>query len=136
MFFDKNNNYFKSDDYDIDKTNTLYSPSEGFNKGNMFSNLYSIYKNHNYMIKVNNEKDELLYKIQIYSFALKDYNLYLDIYPNDANILREFRDCKAALDDLKTKYQDKYGPLSIMGVNSTSKWTWINEPWPWDKGGR
>ena len=88
------------------------------------------------MIKVNNEKDELLYKIQIYSFALKDYNLYLDIYPNDTNILREFRDCKAALDDLKTKYQDKYGPLSIMGVNSTSKWTWINEPWPWDKGGR
>ena len=39
---------------------------EGFNRGSIFENIYSIYKNHKYMLKVDNERDKLLYKIQIY----------------------------------------------------------------------
>ena len=150
MYFDETNNYFDitNEDYvdnskfnysdinvNIDSINfnrdeSLYSPLEGFNKGNMFSNLYSKYKNH-----VNNQKDELLYKIQMYSFALKDYDLYLDIYPNDTKILREFRTIKNELNESKKKYEDTYGPLCMNEVESTSKWTWLNGPWPWDKGG-
>ena len=102
----------------------------------MFPNIYSKYKNHVYILKVNNPKDELLYKIQMYTFTLKDYNLYLDIYPNDTTILREFRDTSKQLEDLKKEYETKYGPLCITGVESTSKWTWLDNPWPWDKGGR
>ena len=77
MYFDENNNYFdvlSNEDnntiYDIDTNNTtknsinnfdinidsinfdrtakLYSTEEGFNKGNMFENLYSKYKNYVY----------------------------------------------------------------------------------------
>lgn len=155
MYFDETNNYFDitNEDYvdnskfnysdinvNIDSINfnrdeSLYSPIEGFNKGNMFSNLYSKYKNHVYKLKVNNQKDELLYKIQMYSFALKDYDLYLDIYPNDTKILREFRTIKNELNESKKKYEDTYGPLCMNEVESTSKWTWLNGPWPWDKGG-
>ena len=155
MYFDETNNYFDitNEDYvdnskfnysditvNIDSINfnrdeSLYSPLEGFNKGNMFSNLYSKYKNHVYKLKVNNQKDELLYKIQMYSFALKDYDLYLDIYPNDTKILREFRTIKNELNESKKKYEDTYGPLCMNEVESTSKWTWLNGPWPWDKGG-
>ena len=40
------------------------------------------------------------------------------------------------LTDAKNKYETKYGPLCITSVDSTSKWTWLNEPWPWDKGGK
>ncbi len=159
MYFDETNNYFdiisNSQDYDIDKSNysyndidvsidsinfnrneKLFSKLEGFNKGNMFSNIYSKYKNYVYKLKVNNQKDELLYKIQMYAFALKDYNLYLDIYPTDNNILREFRDTKVEYEKYKNEYESKYGPLCITGVESTSKWTWLNSPWPWDKGGK
>ncbi len=155
MYFDETNNYFDitNEDYvdnskfnysdinvNIDSINfnrdeSLYSPLEGFNKGNMFSNLYSKYKNHVYKLKVNNQKDELLYKIQMYSFALKDYDLYLDIYPNDTKILREFRTIKNELNESKKKYEDTYGPLCMNEVESTFKWTWLNGPWPWDKGG-
>lgn len=160
MYFDETNNYFDIISYDkefnIDKSNydydynninvnidninfnrdvELYTTIEGFNKGNMFPNLYSNYKNHIYKLKVNNEKDETLYKIQMYSFALKDYNLYLDLYPNDTKILREFRTIKKMYEEEKNKYESKYGPICITGVESTSKWTWIDNPWPWDKGG-
>ena len=155
MYFDETNNYFDiTNEYYVDNSKfnysdinvnidsinfnrdeSLYSPLEGFNKGNMFSNLYSKYKNHVYKLKVNNQKDELLYKIQMYSFALKDYDLYLDIYPNDTKILREFRTIKNELNESKKKYEDTYGPLCMNEVESTSKWTWLNGPWPWDKGG-
>ena len=129
MFFDENNITFRT------SNNTLFSYEEGFNKGNLFNNLYSKYKNHVYKLKVNNQKDELLYKIQMYSFALKDYDLYLDIYPNDTKILREFRTIKNELNESKKKYEDTYVPLCMNEVESTSKWTWLNGPWPWDKGG-
>ena len=160
MYFDETNNYYdvvsneneleinkyidKSsyndvniniDSINFNRESSLFPIVEGFNKGNMFSNLYSKYKNHVYKLKVNNDKDELLYKIQMYSFALKDYNLYLDIYPNDTAILREFRGTNMKLQEVKKQYESKYGPLCITGVESSSKWTWLNEPWPWDKGG-
>ena len=145
MFFNETNNYF-----DMDKSNntnvnidtiifnreeTLYKPFDGFNKGNMFPEIYSKYKNHIYKLKVSNPKDDLLYKIQMYSFALKDYSLYLDTHPEDTKILREFRDTNQMYMSLKEEYESKYGPLCITSASSTSKWAWLNEPWPWDKGG-
>lgn len=150
MYFDKTNNYFdildkenysyndidiNIDSINLNRDNKLFTKQEGFNKGNMFSNIYSNYKNHIYKLKVNNSKDELLYKIQMYLFALKDYNLYLDIYPDDTTILREFRDSKSEYEKYKSEYESKYGPLCITSVESTSKWTWLNTPWPWDEGG-
>ena len=155
MYFDENNNYFemyeneyelenkynnnfnvKIDNINFNRELSLYEPVEGFNKGNMFSNLYSKYKNYVYKLKVNNEKDELLYKIQVYSFALKDYNLYLDVHPDDSSVLMEYGKVKNKLDLVKSEYENKYGPLCASEVESSSKWTWLDGPWPWDKGGK
>ena len=108
---------------------------EGFNKGNMFKNLYSKYKNHVYKLKVNSKKDELLYNIQMYSFAMKDMNLYLDIYPDDKNILNSFHDYRKKYEVLKKQYESEYGPLCMSNTLNTEKWTWVSNPWPWDKGG-
>ena len=137
MYFDETNNYYENnyDNITVTRDKKLYSSKEGFNKGNMFPDIYSKYKNHTYKLIVNNQKDELLYKIQMYTFTLIDYNLYLDIYPDDTDILREFRDVKTELEELKTSYESKYGPLCTNSVESSSKWTWLNNPWPWDKGG-
>ena len=160
MYFDENNNYFdivsEEENFNIDKyiekgpynTNVnidniifnrhndkLINPVEGFNRGNMFEKLYSNYKNHKYTLKVDNKRDELLYKIQIYNFALKDLNLYLDINPNETDKLVVFKKYNEELQKLKKEYNSKYSPLEICDVNSTTTWTWINNPWPWDKGG-
>ena len=162
MLYDENNNYFdivsneleyeydinkyvdksKYNDIDINidsinfnRDESLYSPMEGFNKGNMFKKLYSQYKNHVYKLKVSSKRDELLYQIQMYMFAMKDINLYLDLHPEDDKMLQLFYDYKYKYNELKKKYESLYSPLCIENVTSTSKWTWINNPWPWDKGG-
>lgn len=138
MYFDQNNNYFDVDDsfnISFDRDTKLYSIEEGFNKGNMFKDLYSNYKNHIYKLKVSNEKDKLLYDIQKYTFALKDLVLYLDIHNDDKQILKKFRDYSIELDKLKNKYNSSYGPLCAFDSDNINKWEWINNPWPWDKGG-
>lgn len=163
MLYDENNNYFdivsneleyeydinkyidksKYNDMDINidsinfnRGDNLYTPIEGFNKGNMFSDMYSKYKNHVYKLKVTNDRDMLLYKIQMYNFAMKDMNLYLDIYPDDKKMLNNFQEYKKIYTELKSKYENIYGPLCVNDVVSSSKWTWIDNPWPWDKGGK
>ena len=142
MYFDENNNYFdysqlvSIDNINFNRNNKLFSIEDGFNKGNMFENIYSKYKNHVYKISINNKKDELLYKIQMYTFALKDLNLYLDTHPTDQSILNEFQKNKTILKDLITKYEKEYNSLTSFNVNATDKWAWINNPWPWDKEGK
>ncbi len=128
MFFDENNITFRT------SNNTLFSYEEGFNKGNLFKNIYSKYKNHVYKLKVNNKKDELLYKLQMYYFSLKDLNLYLDVHPTDESMVNEYMNVKDKFNEAKEEYEREYGVLSAECVN-TDNWSWINNPWPWDKGG-
>lgn len=152
MYFDENNNYFdvlNNSEFEFDEYNTkinieninfrgdnLYTLSEGFNKGNMFKNIYSKYKNHVYKLKVNNVRDELLYKIQMYCFAVKDLNLYLDVHPNDKEMLNKFNEYNMALSKLKSEYNKKYSPLLLNDMDNTNTFDWISNPWPWDKGGK
>lgn len=160
MYFDENNNYFdilsiennnnmnkyynknSINDFNIDIDNInfnrgyeLYSKVEGFNKGNMFKNLYIPYKDYIYKIKVNNKRDEMLYEIQMYMFAMKDINLYLDLHPDDTNLIKKYYEYRKKYDELKRKYESEYSPLCLNDVENNTKWTWINNPWPWDKGG-
>ena len=142
MFFDINNNYFEDylnndiDSINFNRNNTLYSLDEGFNKGNMFEDIYSKYKNHVYKLKVSSEKDELLYKIQMYTFALKDLNLYLDVNPTDESIIRKYNEVNNLLKKSKNEYINSYGPLCSNESNDDNNWEWINNPWPWDKEGK
>ena len=144
MYFDKTNNYFEDystyNDINLNINNinfnrdiSTYSNKEGFNKGNMFPSIYSKYKNHEYKLNVNNQRDELLYKIQMNAFALIDYNLYLDMYPNDTKILNEFINIKDELNKLTSEYESKYGVICQSKISDSSKWNWIDNPWPWDR---
>lgn len=152
MYFDEDNLYFDDiyetntnnySNYDInigninfDRNNSLQTYEEGFNKGNIFKKLYSKYKNHVYKLKVNDKKDELLYKLQMYNFALKDINLYLDVHPTDESMVKEFQTVKRKYEETKEKYESTYGPLSACTSDSINDFTWIKNPWPWDKGGK
>ena len=142
MYFDEDNIYFDDyksiniDNITFNRDEKLYSYEEGFNKGNLFPKLYSKYKNYVYNLKVSSDKDKLLLQIQAHSFALKDLNLYLDTNPEDKQMLMEFNKVNRKLEDLKGEYERKYGPLCVNSNISTKQWSWNNNPWPWDKGGK
>ena len=58
---------------------SLYSPEEGYMKGNLFPELYDQYKNYQPVIlRAKDEQSKLLLELSAVSFASHELNLYLD----------------------------------------------------------
>ena len=115
--------------------NNLYNKTEGFEKGNMFKNEYSPYKN--YTIKrfiPKNRKEELELTIFELDFALNDLNLYLDLHPEDTQLFNIFTKYNHEARLLKEEYAKNYAPLCLSDV-SKAQYNWSNDPWSWEKGG-
>jgi len=117
----------------VDNTN-LADPKEGFLRGNLFNNLYDPYKNYKYgMLNPTNKKEELLFNILMYKFALKELNLYLDTHPNNSNMLNLYNQYLSEEKKLCNEYERSYGPLTTDSLNlGTNSWSWIKSPWPWE----
>lgn len=114
--------------------NALYEPYDGFIRGNLFKNLYDPYKlNEPYEIKPMNEQAEMLTYIDSLGFSMIDLTLYLDIYPNDQNLINLFNQFRKERQNLVKEYESKYGPITLNSDNLNSyPWAWDNMPWPWD----
>ena len=105
-----------------------------FDRGNLFNGLYDPYKNYKYrLLKASNRKEELLLNILSYNFALTELALYLDVNPNDGNMINLYNqylnDKKRLVDD----YERNFGPLTLDGLNvGDNDWHWNKTPWPWE----
>ena len=113
---------------------SLYSPEEGFNKGNMFSNLYEQYKNYKPKELVgNNDMEKMFLELARICFAKHDIQLYLDLHPDDVSMIQLFNDYRERCEQLTKEYEQKYGPLSIKSdsLNQTP-FMWEKSPWPWE----
>ena len=115
--------------------NNLTGLYTGFIRGNMFSNLYNQYKDYQpMMINPDNEKEQYLLDLNQVQFAMHDINLYLDNYPNDSMMLKEFNKNRELYLQLLEEYENRYGPINISSNTlNNSPWTWNNEPWPWER---
>lgn len=80
-----------------------------------------------------NGRRELLSKIQMVSFVLVDVNLFLDTHPEDMTALDYYHKHQVLLDQLRSQYINEYGPLTPGTVVSNNRWTWIDQPWPWER---
>lgn len=78
------------------------------------------------------QREIMLKKIGTYKFALKDLQLYLDTHPKDEGALQKFAEYKAILKPLVKDFESRFGPLTAKANDSTNKFLWINNPWPWD----
>lgn len=117
----------------MDKNNQI-DPKEGFLRGNLFDNLYDPYKNYRYgILKPSNNKEELLYNVLMYKFALIELDLYLDTHPNDMDKLNLYNRYLSEEKKLCKEYEKNYGPLTLDSENiGTNSWNWIKSPWPWE----
>ena len=112
----------------------VVDPKVGLSLGNMYKDEYKPYKN--YMqkrITVNNEREKMLLKIQELDFALNDLNLKLDVNPDDKELYNLFRNYAIELKNLCEKYSKEVEVLELI-KDVNGKYTWIDEPWPWDGG--
>ncbi len=76
----------------------------------------------------------LLRKIQTVDFALQEVNLFLDTHPRCKKALTYYEMYRKLRHELCMEYTEKYGPLTRNDVMDTDNWTWIDDPWPWEKG--
>lgn len=68
------------------------------------------------------------------SFALDDVVLYLNTHPADPDALSYYQYVKNLRSQAMNAYTDQYGPLRNDQERSTTNWTWISGPWPWEGG--
>ena len=77
---------------------------------------------------------QILQALDQASFALDDVTLYLDTHPMDRDALNYYQYVRSLRNQAMNAYTDQYGPLMKDQENSTTSWTWVKGPWPWEGG--
>ncbi|HHW69434.1 MAG TPA: spore coat protein CotJB [Tenericutes bacterium] len=142
MYHKENEDYMLStlkgeDNYMFDdaKDMALFSVNEGFEKGNMFKNLYEQYKNYKPKdLKPKNEKEETLLAIDELAFAMHEINLYLNVYPDDMMMINKYNQLQREYNQILKYYESKFGPIQTNNEHMTkSPFAWTEDTWPWDR---
>ncbi len=135
MLFDDNIGFMTFDFNDLNlnmNDNNVLPAEEGFLRGNMYKNEFKPYKNYTYRkISPSNKREQLLWEIMKYDFAINDLNLSLDLHPNDEKLLSLFKEYVKKACEKELEYVKLYGPLQINEVDGAN-FNWINDPWPWE----
>lgn len=118
----------------FNQNNNLADPKTALDRGNLFNNLYDPYRNYKYRpLKPSNKREELLYNILMHHFALTELALYLDLNPNNQNMLNLYNRYLDNKKKLVKEYERNFGPLTLEGDNvGTNDWNWNKSPWPWE----
>ncbi len=116
--------------------NELGTPKDAFTLGNLFINTYIPYKNYQpQKLVAKNEQEALFLKLAEVAFAAHELNLYLDLHPEDKSALQLFNQYRTQTNELKTQYQNQYGPLMISAnVLLNSPFLWEQLTFPWEGG--
>lgn len=81
--------------------------------------------------------NQLKKQIHALDFAILEMNLFLDTHPTDQTALTKRAQYLTERAEAVARYEAQYGPYEVTAkkVRNTDKWTWINDPWPWEYGG-
>ena len=81
-------------------------------------------------------KQALRRRIDALAFALYETQLYLDTHPDDERALKARQVYAQRTDEAVAAYERAFGPyiLTTDDVPPGDTWTWIDSPWPWEKG--
>lgn len=83
-------------------------------------------------------KEQLLDYLYEVGFAVVDITLFLDTHPDCTEALNYYKEYVARKKKVMAEYTMRFGPLTIDSGNDvqSSKWEWINQPWPWEAKAR
>lgn len=81
-----------------------------------------------------NEKETLTMQIQSVAFAMLDLRMYLDTHPDDLTAMALLNKYKIRYAALVAEYERTYGPYNTNLDDSSNRWQWVRDPWPWEYG--
>lgn len=79
-----------------------------------------------------NERQNLLKRIQIYGFAVIESVLYLDTHSTDEAAIKYHNKYQQLRNEAMKEFEDKFGPLTLAHYQPDEKWSWVSDPWPWE----
>lgn len=83
------------------------------------------------------EERQMMLQVQQADFVVVELTLYTNTHPDDEEGLEQWRDAIKVAANLRRKYENRYGPLSLASVPSKQAmevgWRWNQEPWPWQR---
>lgn len=134
IFMKSNNNQnHMNSNMQMQGSQDLAGPYEGYIRGNMFNNLYQQYKNYRPTKLVpNNEQGELLLNVNQLSFAAHEMRLYLDVHPNDTKMISLYNQYQQQANEAIKVYEQKYGPILQSSLSEANKFSWEAYAWPWE----
>lgn len=78
-------------------------------------------------------REAMLKRLQVCDFALTEAALFLDTHPDNQEALEYYRKHLARQKEAKAEYVAKYGPIVHAGAAEGDRWSWVNDPWPWER---
>ena len=107
-----------------------YSPEDGFPRGTIFPGLDLPWQN-----TVNRSHPAAgtpLGEIMELEFAVFDLALYLDTHQHDTQAIEMAAHYTDLLHTARKQYVEEHGPLSHGEAIQDGKYTWLQDPWPWE----
>lgn len=80
----------------------------------------------------NNERMQMLKKVQEADFTAYDLLLFLDTHPDCQTALTKYKEAVEHGCKLRKEYEASYGPLTAAASSAVAPWQWSKNPWPWN----
>ena len=72
-------------------------------------------------------------RISAVDFAIWEMEVFLDTHPDDARALKVREQYRQKRAELVGEYEMRFGPYVVTSDDvNDSRWTWLDNPWPWD----
>ncbi len=71
-------------------------------------------------------------RLQALGFAVNELALYLDTHPEDEEALELYRKYQKMYHEAGMNYSDKCRPMTHGTPVDHKRYTWMDEPWPWE----
>lgn len=110
-----------------------YSANEGLPRGTLFPGLDLPLKN--IANNATSAVDPMLGELMAMGFALGELGLYLDTHKNDTEAFELLKSCIDIYQVTRKKYVAEHGPLALTDLASEKSYTWLKDPWPWERSG-
>ena len=108
---------------------TRYGERDALSNGTLYPSL-----NLPFHLMVGGSKlpEGLLADLQSLSFVLLELGTYLDTHPEDAEAFALFKRFAAMEKSARASYEKKRGPLTRTASAEYAKYSWLQDPWPWE----
>ncbi len=69
-------------------------------------------------------------------FVAHELGLYLDTHAEDEEAFALFQNMLALRKEAQRRYMELCGPIRKSNLLQAERYSWLNDPWPWDYTGR